>query len=329
MAGGEERHYSDLGVFIMADLLVIVFVLMVLASVWDFIQKYFFWLVLGVSCLVLISIVHRCAKANKRAKERKSLKESLKREEQEREELRARSELVLHTFETLTSTCSDFDYERQRDAVMYKLFATSEHNISLRISSEADVENFGGFASLSLFSKYFGLFSTRENCAILSDFIISTERMLQDMESALVTTYPDLTVDIIEVYLEHLGVLPKFTLYTKSRHKKDAESIITRTKTVSFSRGVLCSLELQLNKAIGQNTFARQQRNEMTPELREAVLRRDNYTCCKCGNSRYEEPSLLLEVDHIVPIKAGGRTTLDNLQTLCWRCNRSKSSKVE
>ena len=37
---------------------------------------------------------------------------------------------------------------------------------------------------------------------------------------------------------------------------------------------------------------------------------------------------LLLEIDHIVPIVKGGLTTEDNLQTSCWKCNRSKGSKL-
>jgi len=54
---------------------------------------------------------------------------------------------------------------------------------------------------------------------------------------------------------------------------------------------------------------------------------RDNHTCKICGNSTNQEPNLLLEVDHIVPIAKGGITSEDNLQCLCWKCNRTKGSK--
>lgn len=61
--------------------------------------------------------------------------------------------------------------------------------------------------------------------------------------------------------------------------------------------------------------------------LRDFILIRDNYTCQKCGNSVVKEPNLLLEVDHIVPVSKWGRSIPENLQTLCWKCNRSKSNK--
>ncbi|HAN21928.1 MAG: hypothetical protein DKM50_05180 [Candidatus Margulisiibacteriota bacterium] len=71
------------------------------------------------------------------------------------------------------------------------------------------------------------------------------------------------------------------------------------------------------------------QRALMTSNLREIIKIRDNYTCKKCGLSINDEKNLLLEIDHIVPLAKGGITSENNLQTLCWKCNRSKGSKVE
>ena len=70
------------------------------------------------------------------------------------------------------------------------------------------------------------------------------------------------------------------------------------------------------------------QRALMTTTLREKIKRRDNYTCQCCGNSVMKEPNLLLEIDHIIPLSKNGMTTEDNLQTLCWKCNRAKGSKI-
>ena len=66
----------------------------------------------------------------------------------------------------------------------------------------------------------------------------------------------------------------------------------------------------------------------MTSKLRQHIKERDHFTCKYCGASTEAEPHLLLEIDHIVPVSKGGLTTEENLQTLCWRCNRSKSNKT-
>ena len=70
------------------------------------------------------------------------------------------------------------------------------------------------------------------------------------------------------------------------------------------------------------------QRQLMTNNLREQIKRRDEYKCICCGASLKDEPHLLLEIDHIIPVSKGGKTVPENLQTLCWRCNRSKSNKL-
>lgn len=70
------------------------------------------------------------------------------------------------------------------------------------------------------------------------------------------------------------------------------------------------------------------QRALMTSKLRQTIKERDGYTCKMCGISVEQEPNLLLEIDHIIPVSKGGLTTEDNLQTLCWKCNRSKGAKI-
>jgi len=83
-----------------------------------------------------------------------------------------------------------------------------------------------------------------------------------------------------------------------------------------------------LESKLTMKAFAQEQRAMMTKKLREFIKKRDNFTCCNCGNSTHAEPNLLLEIDHIIPISKGGCTAEENLQTLCWKCNRSKSDKI-
>lgn len=70
------------------------------------------------------------------------------------------------------------------------------------------------------------------------------------------------------------------------------------------------------------------QRALMTPSLREKIKNRDNFTCKICNLSTSDEKNLLLEIDHIRPLAKGGITSEENLQTLCWKCNRSKGAKI-
>ena len=59
--------------------------------------------------------------------------------------------------------------------------------------------------------------------------------------------------------------------------------------------------------------------------LRFLVMRRDCFACCLCGASPAKDPSVSLQVDHIIPWSKGGETVLSNLQTCCDRCNIGKS----
>lgn len=64
---------------------------------------------------------------------------------------------------------------------------------------------------------------------------------------------------------------------------------------------------------------------EINLRLQFKVLQRDNFKCCVCGASPAKDSSVILHVDHIRPWSKGGETTIDNLQTLCSKCNLGKS----
>ena len=98
--------------------------------------------------------------------------------------------------------------------------------------------------------------------------------------------------------------------------------------TVPMTEETIIELIRTLEGKLTASAFAKEQRILMTKKLREFIKKRDNYPCCICGNSTHTEPNLLLEIDHIVPVSKGGVTEEKNLQTLCWKCNRTKSSKI-
>lgn len=78
------------------------------------------------------------------------------------------------------------------------------------------------------------------------------------------------------------------------------------------------------------------QRRRIRVSDKNEVFERDNYTCQICGISRDFLDSLceglgdylLLEADHIRSVSQGGTgRDIDNLQCLCWRCNRKKGGR--
>ena len=70
--------------------------------------------------------------------------------------------------------------------------------------------------------------------------------------------------------------------------------------------------------------LCRVERGKVTNKMRFYIYNRDGYRCCKCHRKTND-----LEIDHIWPIAKGGKTTLDNLQTLCHRCNARKGDSVD
>lgn len=101
-----------------------------------------------------------------------------------------------------------------------------------------------------------------------------------------------------------------------------------RTFAIPMTEETIVALINALQNKLTISAFTKEQRALMTNKLRQYIKERDNYTCKLCGNSTHIEPNLLLEIDHIIPVTKGGYTEEGNLQTLCWKCNRSKSDKL-
>ena len=70
-------------------------------------------------------------------------------------------------------------------------------------------------------------------------------------------------------------------------------------------------------------TVKHRRANPVTSIMRGRILQRDNDTCQHCGS--HDD----LEIDHIIPVAAGGMSTFENLQVLCQQCNSKKGAKVD
>ncbi|MBU4317354.1 MAG: HNH endonuclease [Proteobacteria bacterium] len=113
----------------------------------------------------------------------------------------------------------------------------------------------------------------------------------------------------------------KFQYTSAGGNSSQESSIELNTPTLEALSATLVDKIRWAKSAAGQRAL-------MTTKLRCQIKERDNYACLNCEVSLAVEPHLLLEVDHIIPVSRGGLSVSENLQTLCWKCNRSKGAKV-
>src|SRR5690606_11149401 len=132
-----------------------------------------------------------------------------------------------------------------------------------------------------------------------------------------------------EEFMSHVGVelspvtvpCPEYIFeYVSAGGNSSQRTVITLNTPTIDSLVETISQKIRWRKSVAG------QRALMTSKLRDAIKERDSYTCQNCSVSLADEPHLLLEVDHIVPLSKGGTSTPDNLQTLCWKCNRTKAN---
>jgi 5-methylcytosine-specific restriction endonuclease McrA len=67
---------------------------------------------------------------------------------------------------------------------------------------------------------------------------------------------------------------------------------------------------------------------EVRPGLRFKVFMRDRFRCVACGRSPATHLNIELHADHVLAVANGGKTTLENLQSLCQDCNLGKGRTV-
>ena len=66
-------------------------------------------------------------------------------------------------------------------------------------------------------------------------------------------------------------------------------------------------------------------RQAIRKSVRLEVLKRDCFTCQYCGQ---KAPDVVIEIDHIKPVAAGGDNHIMNLVSACKDCNAGKSDKL-
>ena len=81
--------------------------------------------------------------------------------------------------------------------------------------------------------------------------------------------------------------------------------------------------ELIESGKLGHNFSQQSNNREPIPSyIKEAVWKRDKEQCVNCGSREN------LEFDHNIPVSKGGSNSINNIQLLCLKCNRTKSNKI-
>lgn len=105
-------------------------------------------------------------------------------------------------------------------------------------------------------------------------------------------------------------------------YKKHWGSVKSACEQVAlFHKGKITRDQLFLKSS------TKNERKTIPLNIRWAVLKRDNYTCIKCGRSPAKDHTVELEIDHNTPVARNGTNNIDNLKTLCQECNQGKKDK--
>jgi hypothetical protein len=230
------------------------------------------------------------------------------------------------------SNTSKHDYKRDRNVAV--LGAKNVHNASLQVVRNASVE------PIKYLIKYFDIEATEDKLTEVEALGESISRLesaianLQEREESISETFapPEF---IVKYYLKEfqqqvgLNIPPLEIPYPKYVFQYlSAGGNSGQTTEVPLNSSTTDALIEALSSKIKFKQSAAGQRSLMTARFRTHIKQRDNFTCKACTISIYDEPHLLLEVDHMVPVSKGGLSIETNLQTLCWKCNRSKSNKL-
>jgi hypothetical protein len=229
---------------------------------------------------------------------------------------------------------SQYNYRRDRNVADCQ--APNVHNCSLQVVRNASSD------PLKYVMKYFGIKAdeaTLPEVERLGESIVRLEDAVNNLQQreAAITQSIDPPRFILKHYahefMNRVGVelspihvpYPEyvFEYVSAGGNSSQRTNVTLNTQTIDALIETLGQKIRFRKSAVGQRAL-------MTGKLRSFIKVRDNHTCqnpsCKVSVAR--EPHLLLEVDHILPVSRGGMSTPDNLQTLCWRCNRTKSNKM-
>lgn len=231
-----------------------------------------------------------------------------------------------------TTNTSSHNYKRDRHVADFS--SSNVHNCSLQVVRNAKAD------PLKYLMKYFEIKANEKALSDVEELGGSISRLdeaisnLRDREDGITASlnppkfirkwYNDEFMKQVGVELSPITVpYPKYVFEYVSAGGNSGQKTEVRLDTPTID-----ALISRLSDKIKFAKSAAGQRALMTAKLRNHIKERDDHTCQLCSVSLRDQEHLLLEVDHKIPVSKGGLSVEDNLQTLCWRCNRSKSNKI-
>jgi hypothetical protein len=127
-----------------------------------------------------------------------------------------------------------------------------------------------------------------------------------------------------------LGRQPRREEISKSNSKYSGSAYEYRFKTWNAAlRAFAAYINAPENSTTGQvmpqEPGGMRSPRGVSDRLRFRIMKRDNFKC-RCGRSPATDPTVILHIDHIKPWSKGGKTSEDNLETLCSICNQGKGN---
>jgi hypothetical protein len=231
-----------------------------------------------------------------------------------------------------SSNTSRHNYKRDRNVANFA--APNVHNCSLQVVRNAQAD------PLKYLIKYFDIRASESGVAEVEELGESVSRLeeavtnLRSREASITESlnpprfilkhYNSEFMKEVGVELSPISVpYPNYVFEYVSAGGNSGQKTEIQLNTPTID-----ALISKLSEKVKFAKSAAGQRALMTAKLRNFIKERDDHTCQFCSVSLRDQEHLLLEVDHKIPVSKGGLSVEDNLQTLCWRCNRSKSNKV-
>ncbi len=162
---------------------------------------------------------------------------------------------------------------------------------------------------------------------------IALEKAGLQISNQLNISKEDLFKNILNIW-EHIGRQPRraelglpISKYSQSPYNREFKSWNNALHSfVDWANQE--EIEISDNQKLISSKTKKSTGRDPSLRLRFKVMKRDNFSCVQCGSSPAKDISVELHIDHIQPWSLGGQTTLENLQTLCLKCNLGKGNLV-